>query len=185
MAWSLRHFSGSVSFSVISLMPVSFPGRGSRVPAIPKPKPFSSLHPSSPQHSPTGCPACSSLAWERWIQENPSPTTLPGLVPTSLPSGGSHIPGDGPLWSPAVVGLVAAGHQAPLAWRRPPSARPGWRCCCSGSMGMQGQGVPITGHGAGSARGGTSPPHCMGDLAGPPWWQGGHPDPRARGCRRG
>ena len=33
MAWSLRHFSGSVSFSVISLMPVSFPGAGSRCPA--------------------------------------------------------------------------------------------------------------------------------------------------------
>lgn len=38
MAWSLRHFSGNVSFSVISLMPVSFPAAGSRAPACLRPR---------------------------------------------------------------------------------------------------------------------------------------------------
>lgn len=53
----------------------------------------------------TPCPACSSLAWQRWIWENLSSVTLSRLVPVTLPGGSS-------LWPcPMSLGMGSSRHQ--------------------------------------------------------------------------
>lgn len=155
--------------------------------AIPKPSPSSCRLPrsGSPTTSQTGYPACSSPAWQRQLWENPS-TALPRLVPMSLPSGSSHIPRDRLLRSPAAMGPGAGWHRAPTAQCRPPSTGPGWGCCCSRSMGTWGQGVPVAHRTwCWECQGWHEPSMLRRDPAGPPWRQGGHPNPQAAGCRRG
>ena len=121
--------------------------------------------------SQTVCLACSSLARQRWFQENPSSTTLLRLVPASLPSGRVTSLGMGFSSHQQQWGRVLQGTEHPPLSADPWLRGQGRDAAAPGAWGYGARvSLSLTRHNAGSARGGTSSPCSVGT-------QRGHPSP--------